>query len=245
MKIDAINFQEAPSGPVEIIVREGKAAEPVNPQPINISGDITAPFAWYEKHRVFSGLSEPSDFTPKDAHLEADVRGRILKLTIHPELPTRTVVTGTLQVSDFFKDWRFGESWGDSSKLADFIRKRKRFFTSKDVAAKLISALQTFEADVQTTIEKTKDRQGGNYKNAVGMVVKSNIPNPTFELNLPLFDGYQPVTILVEIVVEPRDGGVSIYLESIEAEELVEVTGERIVKDEIGKFRDELPVIFK
>lgn len=89
-----------------------------------------------------------------------------------------------------------------ASDMANFLRKRKIFFTDQEQFTKVWTALSSFKASIDTQLEKV-DLRDGNQRDILTQKVLHNIPK-TFDLMLPIFDNVDPVKVGVEVDVEPH-----------------------------------------
>ena len=90
--------------------------------------------------------------------------------------------------------------------------------------------MKGFKANVEKQLEKIEDKRAGQYKSAVEKVVSSDLPE-TITLKMEIVNGQPPVQFLTDIYVDVRDNGVSITLESIEAEEFAETIKRSVISD--------------
>jgi len=212
--------------PVELIIREGAAAEPVQVQPSSytIKGDIKAP----------GNFADGRNPMIAETHVEVSRKDGSITLVVRPNYSDKVTVTGKLKRSDELESLKLGEAWGIED-LAIHMRKLRRFMTT-DEAAKVISGLKSFKAKVDAEIEKssTKEASKISYKNAVEKVVTHNLPE-TFKMEMPLFEGAPARVFQVEIFVDVRDAGTSVTLESIEAQEAARDQLNNLLEEQIAR----------
>lgn len=202
----------------ELIIRTGTAPEPFNPKPISVSGTVES-LKSYVENRYLDAYN---------VRVEYSFEGGFVKLVDNEGLPTQYTVHGQLQISKDFKSILGTHS--DPTQLGDLLRKNRRLFTDQVEGAKLVAALKGFKANVEKQLEKVEDKRTGQYKSAVEKVVSSNLPE-TITLKMEIVKGQTPVEFLTDIYVDVRDNGVSITLESIEAEEFAEKIKERVISE--------------
>jgi len=105
------------------------------------------------------------------------------------------------------------------------------FFQDKGKNLSIVNALNSFQATIQTELNKEQDTRG-NKKELIEKKVISNIPTE-FNLNLPIFVGQKAKTFNVEICFDATDTGVKCWLESADLQELILETRDEIIDSEI------------
>ena len=202
----------------ELIIRTGSAPEPFNPNPISVSGTVES-LKSYVQNRNLDAYS---------VRVEYSFENGFVKLVDNEGFPNQYTVNGQLQISKDFKSILGTHS--DPTQLSDLLRKNRRIFTDQTEGAKLVAALKNFKGNVEKQLEKVEDKRAGQYKSAVEKVVSSNLPE-TITLKMEIVKGQPPVEFLTDIYVDVRDNGVSITLESIEAEEFAEKIKQEVISD--------------
>lgn len=192
----------------EITVRQGDAAEIVPERLSNkLHGQLSTPFnylknapAWFSKKFEDSDTDSPLNFS----HLEVNREKLTLKLIVDQGLPWESSYAGELCFSKVFK--AFGIN-GDKSfttlELSQLIKMNRSFLETKDIAMKLVSELRNFKAKVDKALENSDDFRG-NKKVLYQQTVDSNIPE-AFNVNLPVFKGYDKQVMSVEINIDASD----------------------------------------
>jgi len=202
----------------ELIIRTGSAPEPFNPKPISVSGTVESVKNYVETRNPIAEITR----------VEYSINEGLVVL-IHSEgNPTQYTVRGQLMISKDFES--ILRTHSDPTQLGDLLRKNRRIFTDQAEGAKLVAELKKFKANVEKQLEKVEDKRAGQYKNAVEKVVSSNLPE-TITLKMEIVKGQPPVEFLTDIYVDVRDNGVSITLESIEAEEFAEKIKQEVISD--------------
>lgn len=84
-----------------------------------------------------------------------------------------------------------------------------------------MKALSNFKAAIETNLEKIDDKTARRFKTAVEKTVNSGLPQ-SFTLKMPIIKGEQEIEFAVDVILEAGDGRVSIFLDSIEAEEFAD-----------------------
>jgi hypothetical protein len=201
-----------------LTILTGKAPDPFNPSPIAVSGTIEAIKSYVETRY------------PQKASVRVEYsfdRG-FIKLVHNEGSMTQYTVTGQLEV---FKDFAtILNTHSDPTQLGELLRKKRTYFTDQTEGSKLIYALKGFKAKVDKELEKFEDKRSGHYKNVAEKVVTSNLPE-SIKMVMEIIKGEKPVEFMVDIYVDVRDNGVSITLESIEAEEFAETIKRSVISD--------------
>lgn len=200
--IENINFLEAPTSPVEIIVRDGRAADPINtvqPQRVKITGDLNTPSSYAEERFAEDEIHEDTiveySDNPEDAWiiLEEDFRD-----------PMGSVVKGELLKNNDLKAFEFNNAGVFTNKtFIEVIRKNAHCFASIQEAKALIKQLQSFVAKFTTSIEDLDDRKGET-KNLIETKLqasKTGIPE-SVNFKMPLFSGGPMVDFTVEVEID-------------------------------------------
>lgn len=211
------------SGP--IVVLQGKAPDPINLKPVTISGDIHAVEEYCKR-----------DFEKKNAVIIFNGTDTSIRLMINQNHPHSETVTAKLAFSDIYN--AFGINTGSRLSIGELksLLKRNRFyFVDKDAHTKLLISLNKVEMKAVEQIKQEKDDRG-NSLDLRSVELESNIGDK-FTLMAPIFKGMPASQFQVEICLERRDKGVSVWLESPEAQELITDTWEKEMKRQIDLFR--------
>jgi hypothetical protein len=126
-------------------------------------------------------------------------------------------ISGKLELHPDFKKFKInsGETW-TSFDLSDLIKMNRYFFSSKEIAMKLVSQLRNFKAKVNKQMDAFKDDKA-NFNIKMAQAVESNLPD-TFSLIMPIFKGQAKQIVPVEINIHPES--LSCQLCSPEANDL-------------------------
>lgn len=157
--------------PIELIVREGKAATQPDPLPtkapipVKFAGTLPSVTEWLGK-RV-------SEIDQKHAFVKVDRENNTITLIINENDPyLKGEIQGTIAFTDDYK--RIGindpnKAW-EPNKLGQFFRLNRAMFKDKESSMKLVSNLKNFTANAKTEIQKQKDPSGSRadvYKSQV------------------------------------------------------------------------------
>lgn len=221
-------------GHTTVTILEGHAPKPVEKTNIQAVGNISAPAAYFNARKPILDLNA--------VRVELSRSSQSITLVINEGTNLIGTIKGQLKTFGYLAEFgvNAGKTW-TPKELAAFLKSKRRFFLHKEEAFSLVTALSNFTANVQKELEKSQDTKG-NKTDAIRKVVKTNLPE-SFTLNIPIFENYQPATFLVELCIEERDAGITLWLESPELEELMDQTIDAIFKEEEEKFTG-IPVLF-
>lgn len=207
------NFTVASEGG-EVVIRHGEA-EPIYPiNGVNSTGSIWNPVE-YAKKRT------PS---PDDSHVRVNRNQGTIKLVCGESLPCeqQDVVTGVIDPDALYREFKINTNhpW-DANDLAKLFKRRRKCFPKTAENLELVKGLSNFKAAIETNLEKIDDKTARRFKTAVEKTVNSSLPQ-SFTLKMPVIKGEPEVEFAVDIILEASDGRVSIFLDSIEAEEFAD-----------------------
>lgn len=236
-KLNVVVPKDYSGAPIEIILREGKAAEQLpNREPINveINGTIDTPLRWLGKKIEL--------IDQKKAHIEVS-RDKMDITLIDKENDYYTnVITGQLKPSREMEAFGINtdKRW-EPIKLSQFFKMHRAFFKDKTENMTLVSTLKNFKAKVAQDIERSKEENGSKTDN-YSQVVDSNLPK-SFKLNIPLFKGFACEEIEVEIYADVDGRDVSLSLVSAGANETIEEYKNRVIDEQIEAIKVVAPDI--
>lgn len=213
--------------PVEVIIREGSAKkelDPKYPEVINIKGVIDTPVKWIRQRATL--------FNHTSSHILVERESITIQLIVNETDYFKSTITGELNMAT--KVLEFGINTGkvwEPEKLGQFIKMNRALFTDKTKNMELVSLLKNFKAKVSHDIEKYKEENGSRADNFV-QIVDSNIPSG-FKIYLPVFKGFQPEEIEVEIYSDVNGRDISLTLVSPGLEELIEEYRDKVIDDQL------------
>lgn len=216
----------------ELIIREGKALDPKEPQVVKITGVLDSPLQWLLKRKgQINGLQ---------AHVIVNRNDLRIKLTIDETNHYQSTITGGLELHPLFK--KFGVNSGNyitNFEMAQLFKMNRTAFESITVAMSLVSELQNFRAKVEREIEKVNDNRG-NKRDLLAQTVESNMPD-TFNLVMPIFKGTTKQSFPVEVYIKPDD--FSCTLISPVANDLIEEMRDAEIDKVLDNIREIAPEI--
>lgn len=207
----------------EIIVRKGNAPAVYDPVPLRINGQITAPARFYEARKAITiPLSDTVDisrpyFDKQLTHVLVDREAGTITLTVNESDNFYTQVVGTLGFSPEYEMLAIntGRTY-TPAELGKLLRKNRHLFPDVEKGMELVSQLLNFKAKTTADVQQAQDTRG-NKKNNFEIAVETNTPLD-FRLKIPIFKGFAPVTLKIEISLDSRAAGiVDCFLESPDA----------------------------
>jgi hypothetical protein len=226
----------------EIIIRHGDAPKVYDPIPIRITGQITAPRKFYDSRKSFLVMetteSEIPYFHRTETHVIVDRHQGHITLIRNESDQFREEITGRLEFSPEYE--MLGINGGKSyqaNDLAKLLRQYRYLFPDRDAGMRLVTELAQFRAVVTAETENSKD-QRGNKKNALAVAVDSNVPLE-FQLRIPIFKGFSPVDLKIEIALDSRGHVVDCFLESPEALQTISDTRDLIFDEQLNAFLED------
>jgi hypothetical protein len=221
-----------------LTIREGKAPDILPPQHVAFSGTINTP-ADYAEHLKLHEMPDESDSRvvvdeykgtielfhrhSQDALTEEHVSGKLIE---NPDLAEFKIFLGT-----------GSPSLRKPELLGEFLRPRRFFFESSDEWASAVARLKNYEAkrEQKVAIDTTKTAKNGSF--ATSHTQENELPEISFVLAIPLFRGQPKSTFRVEICGSVTDGGVNVWLESLELRELLETARQQALETQCHRLR--------
>lgn len=236
-KINLFVPKEYNGTPIEVVVREGKAAEQLpnhEPMCVEICGTIDTTFRWLEKKVEL--------IDQKRAYISVCRDEMSIALVDKENDYYSNNISGQLESSKEMREFGINtdKKW-EPVKLAQFLKMHRAFFRDKAENMMLVSTLKNFKAKVAQDIERSKEENGSRTDN-YSQVVDSNLPK-SFKLNIPLFKGFAQEEIEVEIYADIDGRDVSLSLVSAGANETIEEYKNRVIDEQIDNIRAIAPDI--
>ncbi len=218
----------------ELVIREGRAVDPLplkEPKIINISGDIHS-VANFIKSRPAGHSSQAIDINR--AIVLVDKHKKKITLQVDPENYYGATITGELQPSKELEQFGINTTSRYNRKsLLDLLRFNRLFFEDKNQHAQILSGLYKLRIKSETEIQQEKDNQGNKRSLLDVKTVDDGGLVKLFDITLPLFKGFDPQKITIEICYEVVNGDVSFWLESIGLKEASESQVDGIFEKEL------------
>jgi len=218
----------------EVILRHGKAPDIEPVYGVHVEGKIGSVLEFITKRNP----------DPTTTHVEVKRASGIITLYTNEgaEPVSQDIVEDRIKVNERFRQFGINENkvW-DVNDLGKLFKRRRKFFPNASENAKLVAQLLNFRGRLDKQMEKIKDTSARHFKQAVEAVVESDLAH-SFTLKMPIYDGLPEVEFTVEIILEPRDNNIVVYLESLEVEELGESVMDEAVEEQLKAIRDKYTV---
>ncbi|MEI6752386.1 MAG: DUF2303 family protein [Paludibacter sp.] len=238
-------------GQTELVIREGNAQNVLDVKPpvkIGIIGTIGAPVEFLARRFELSLKANHGEvpemhnhFDHSRCHVIVDREEVSILLVIdeHDEYKRGTIV-GKLTVHPAFQNFGIntGKRW-EPNTLGQFFKMNRAFFLDKAENMKLVTLLKSFEATIDTKVEKEKKDSGSTKDNKVS-VVNNNLPD-NFFISIPMFKGEPANQIEVEFDATVNGSEISLQLCSPAANQLFEEMRDKTIDIQIQKIREIAP----
>ena len=217
-----------------IEILKGEALPRKEPRRVLIDGLLSAPYEFLEKRKP----------DPNSTHVIVDKARGGIELFVNEKSHYSDVIKGSLETDPAFDSFGINSTCRvyTTFELADFIKMNRSYFANKSDAIQLVSELKSFKAKVDKEIENSDDNRC-MVKFLRSQVVESNIPN-SFDLNMRIFKGQEPVRFSVEVNISSENFNCSLI--SPEANDYIIEQREKSVGkviDEIKSNYPEIPIL--
>ena len=241
-----INFADG-EAVKELIIREVDTVVedklPVlEPDKVEISGNITAIFAFLEKRWD----AEDAQVNHCRTHILVDRDNLMMTLVVNEtDKREKKTVVGTIQLSRQYTAFGVNSNkFWESTDLGNFFRINRTYFEKKETNMSLVSLLKRFTAKVNTEVER-EEKDNGSVTDVYRKVVDSNLPE-AFAVKIPIFKGSQPEVFTIEIIAHVEGKHAVLELISPDAEAIVEEVRDKLIDEQIEKIKElapEIPII--
>lgn len=225
-----------------ITILEGKALEQKYPVPIKINGNIHSVANFIKERwgdKTGSGL-QVIDKTR--AVVLVDEAEMFISLRLDPENVFGTEINGFLETTPEFEQFHINEAMTFSREdLVKLFRFNRRFFGSDH--EKLLTAYQKLNISTAGSLQQDSDTRGNKGVNFQKTVDSSAIPTG-FNLTVPIYKGFDPVSFPVEIGLDATDASVRFWFESPVLVEVMEAMKKSIFEDQL-KYCKDFVIIYK
>jgi len=217
----------------EVIIREGQALPQIAPKKIEIIGDIKTVSTFVIGRKGMSdNLAGLQFINQARAVVMVDKKGRTITLNVDPQDVYGTVVTAKMELNPDLVDFHINDKKTFKQKeLVDLLKFSRLAFDDGEKHGMLLNAYRAFNAKAYIDMASESDNRG-NKSSSFNKKVETNLPID-FVLNIPIFKGQSPLKFHVEICLEVTDGGCNFWFESVELAELIEIEGEKILRQEL------------
>lgn len=208
----------------------GKASDPLPiPQAVTITGDINSPGRFASKRKDTFGADA--------AHVIVNRTNRTITLIVDETNPLGKRIEGTLSIHPDLKPFNINQHKLYTIKeLADLLRMRRQFFRERERHNAIMKGLAEFSAKTDVEIRQADDRKGNaesHHKRTSRLALDLE-----FVLHIPVFNGFNAKEFHVDILADVTDGGVRLWLESVELAELMHKEEETIFAAVLDQLTD-------
>lgn len=206
-----------PDGTKEITILQGEAVKPLplkEPKSLSYSGDIKAVSAYVAIRKTSAAGIQALDVSKTT--VTVDKNARTIVLNTDPESHYNTTVTATLSPSEELKQFQINtDKVFDRKALHKLLKFGRGWFADRSDYDAVISGLVKIRAKTTAELETSNNSKGSRsfIDNAETVIADGFIDK--FTLSVPLFKGFAPQNIDVEICFEVKDGALSFWLESV------------------------------
>lgn len=231
-----INLTEAANQEVHVL--HGQLPDPVNLKPIIIEGNISAPAEYFLKREKVLDMDHTM--------LSVNRRKGIMTLSIHPERPDFTRVTGTLESFADLDKLRINSGKPiEQRNFIQLLKFNKRLFATPAKIMDLVAKLTNFDVTAEHKVSG-KDDKRGNKSAAIQQKINHELPNYLM-VKCPLFEGDDPVEFKVDLIVDWQmdyeSVGLVFMLESTDLAQMQLDAIDRSISTQAAKFEDKIPII--
>jgi hypothetical protein len=222
----------------EVIIREGTALPQVAPKKIEISGDIRTVSTFINGRKSVGNIDGGLQYiNPARAVVMVDKKGRSITLNLDPQDVYGTIVIAKMELNPDLEQFHInGKQQFSQRELVNLLKFSRLYFEDFGKHGDLLKAYTSFTAKTQTDLANEADRRG-NSNYAFNKKVETGLPE-TFVMNMPVFKGQESRRFMVEICLEVTDKAASFWFESVELAEIMELEGEKILRDELKSCND-------
>lgn len=237
---------QLPDGCTEITIREGVAVAPLalkEPKSIALSGDIHAVSNYVAiRSKEAQGIQV---LNPKTAIVEVNKNARTIIFNSDPENHYGVTVTAKLEASEELKQFGINtDSRHNRKSLHKLLKFGRGYFADRVEYDAVIAGLVKLRAKTTAELEQSNNGKGSRSHVDVAETVMNEGFKDVFTLSVPLFKGFSPEKIEVEILYEVKDGDVSFWLESVGLKQTTDEAIDGIFETELKNVKDYV-TIFK
>lgn len=234
MKEISLNIEHSGN---ELIIRQGEAAPIIQPETVEISGDINTISEYVSKRtkQTSAGLQKINKDT---VIVTVDKKTLSIKIDFDPHDVFAPVVIGKLEFSEELKKFSINGNGKTFSReeLIKLLKFSRLSFASPEKHSEVLRSYQAFSAKANTDIKQDSDSRGNKVAN-YAKSVETNIPTE-FILSVPIFKGQKKELFRVEICIDVTDGGARFWFESVELEEIIQTRVDEIFSIQLKECKD-------
>jgi len=220
----------------EIIIREGKVTDTYKePIKVELKGNIFAPGEFVTKR------SAECEALKQKTHVVFNYDELSILLVVDEENHYQKKVLGELKhFADLAELGIVVDSTGGKKYtvrgLYNVLRMKRAYFKSREEHALILDGLKKFQAKTEIEFQNMNDFKGSTALSKI-QTCKTNL-SYNFTLNIPVYEGTEPMIFPVEVEFEPNDGSIQCWLVSEDLAELQIKLRDEIMGGELEKFKD-------
>lgn len=224
-----------PEGTKELTILTGEAVKPLplkEPKSLSYSGDIKAVSSYVAVRKNSASGVQALDVTK--TVVTVDKNGRTIVLNTDPESHYNTSITATLSQSEELKQFGINsDKYYDRKGLHKLLKFGRGYFADRQQYDSVIAGLVKIRAKTTAELEQGNNGKGSRSYIDVAETVMNEGFVDKFTLSVPLFKGFEPQSIEVEICFEVKDGALSFWLESVGLKQTIEESIDGIFEAEL------------
>lgn len=196
---------------------------------IKLAGVLAAPYQFL--------IGKRDLFTDTSIHLLINKSLGTLHLRLGDNDAYRThEISGSLTKDSTLAQFKINTDYRWTvNELIKFLRTMRYYFSDSDDHKKMVESLQKWTAKVETVIKNHQDTSGNSLVMLEKRVGEIELIR-SFNLTIPIFQGYEKKKFRVEIGFDPKNTSVDLYLISDELFELEIQFREQLIDAEVARF---------
>ncbi len=219
----------------------GNALTPEKPEKLVLKGDINSVVEFVSKR---NNSNEFQKINTETSIIVCNSDEMKIHLFTNPNDIYGTEVIGQSVLSDEYQSFGINQTkFFNRESLVKLLRFSRRFFPNIEEHEKILTAYQSFTAQVSKNIEASSDNRG-NRNLVQNKTLHTQLPD-NFVLKIPIFKNGVYYSFPVEICMEESDTGVRFWFESVELSELLQQIKENIFTEQIKNIDSKIPVIYQ
>jgi hypothetical protein len=227
---------EVKEGIQELVIRQGEAEKIHEKENVKIAGAIDAVSRFIEKRNHNFKNDESFTMVKRDE--------KTIECRINEQLANGYyMIKGEIKLSKDYLSLGLNNPEVSYSpvQLSQKLKMMRSFFPNKSEYNMIVSTLRNLKASISKKVEDLNDQRGNTTK-LFEQTVESNMPEQ-FELELALIKGEPNFKFFVSIILEADGSDINCFLESIDANDIIDVISSRRIDEEIEKIKDYTTII--
>lgn len=221
-----------PKGDIEILRGEAPAPErTINPNDFIINTVISGPRQYLSHFKETEDNDAKGFVTENQVLVEYNLDGVIL-LKLNHQFDIKQEVIGAVQEANEVNRLQLTERF-TLQGLAEHLKMNKDLCPDHEQVAKIVTQLKSFRGTV-TQVLAQDDKQDGSRYLQLEQKFQHDIPQ-TFTVTLPPYKGAPAEAFTVEILMDVRDGQVSLWLQSYAYQQAHNAAKRDVVRKEINE----------